>query len=105
MKTFSLSLACALVLLISSTASAVVVRVGPVRVATGRPAVRVYRPVRPVVVPAPVLPAPAAVAARATIYARRDALRDAIHANREAIRDARQARREAFWNALQNAQP
>jgi len=85
MKTLSIHLAVVFALLFaSSTASAAVaVRVGPVRVAVGRPAVR-----RPVAAPAPMV----RPAARAVVHHRRDVGRVIVH-----------NRRQASWNAAINA--
>ena len=82
MKTLSIHLAVVFALLFTcSTASAAVaVRVGPVRVAVGRPAVR-----RAVAAPAPVV----RPAARAVVHHRHDVARDIVH-----------DRRQAAWNAV-----
>jgi hypothetical protein len=98
MKVFTFSLSAVLALSLVSTASAWVVKVGPVQVA-GRPAVvRTYPPV--VLAPRPVVN----VYAREAVQDRREFAREAIQDRREFTREAIQDRREFAREAIQDRQ-
>jgi hypothetical protein len=84
MKTLALSLAASLAILSSSTASAAVFRIGPVRVVTRPAAVRPAYPVR-------VAPAPAV---RAAVHTRRATARGIVHQRRE---EAREMIHDVLW--------
>ncbi|OHB79095.1 MAG: hypothetical protein A2V98_04025 [Planctomycetes bacterium RBG_16_64_12] len=110
MKALSLAVALTFALLAGSTASAaVVVGVGPVHVAVGRPAAR---PV--VVAPRPISrPVPRAItyarihnhrqAVAGAVEDRQEAFVDAVEQHRQAVAETIHERREAFWGAVENA--
>jgi hypothetical protein len=104
MKALTLSLAAVLALSISSTASAWVVQVGPVR-AAGRPAaVRPHRPAYVAPVYRPVAPA-YRPAVRSAVHDRREFARETVQDRRDFARETIQERRAAAWDAFLNAQP
>jgi len=100
MKRLSIQLValCTLLFACSTASAAVAVRVGPVRVAVGRPAARravvaPARVVRPVVRPAVVAPVPVVrPVVRATVHHRRSTARHIVH-----------DRRQAAWGAVVDA--